>query len=192
MFATLKTSSRAGMTPRFLSSPKLVDLSRFSTWISVSPSTIRWRHVDKNSSSDVSCDVFDVAESDAMWRQSSMVQFVSAAAEHLPRVNVIKLFFLCYWQRCDKISWIACPCYSLYTIILFVGKGSGLYYRHNMIVDYVSSIVNKFGASLAYNRHMFRVEETEVNILNRNQMVHVWSFHASLLFAGKVIRLPIE
>jgi len=63
-----------------------------------------------------------------------------------------------------------------------------------MIVDYVSNIVNKFGASLTdiYNLHMFRVEETEVNILNRNQMVHVWSFHASLLFAGKVIRLPIE
>ncbi len=110
-----------------------------------------------------------------------MVQFVSAAAEHLPRVNVIKLFslLLTALRQNDKISWSAFPCYSLYTIILFVGKGSGLYYKHIIIVNYVFSTVNKFGASLTddfrvviYNRHIFRVQETGVNILNRKYMVH--------------------
>ncbi len=43
----------------------------------------------------------------------------------------------------------------------------GLYFKHIMIVNYDSSIVNKFGASLTddatvifYNRHMFIVQAT--------------------------------
>ncbi len=44
---------------------------------------------------------------------------------------------------------------------------SGLYYKHLMIVNYDSSIINKFGASLTddprvviYNCHMFLVQAT--------------------------------
>jgi hypothetical protein len=49
-----------------------------------------------------------------------------------------------------------------YTIVT-----SGLYYKHITIVNYDSSIVNKFGASLTddarviiYDRHMFIVQAT--------------------------------
>ncbi len=47
----------------------------------------------------------------------------------------------------------------------------GLYYKHIKIINYDSSIVNKFGASLAdnarvviYDHHMFIVQEPGVNL----------------------------
>jgi hypothetical protein len=51
-------------------------------------------------------------------------------------------------------------------------KTSGLYYKHVTIINYASSGINKFRASLnddarvvIYNHHMFIVQATEVNLI---------------------------
>ncbi len=53
-----------------------------------------------------------------------------------------------------------------------VVQSSGLYYKHIMIVNYDSSVVNKLGTSLPidarviiYDRHMFIVQATEQAIV---------------------------
>ena len=59
------------------------------------------------------------------------------------------------------------PSKPLQPSLMFVGKASGLYYKHIMILIDDSSVINKFEASLTqdarviiYNRHMFIVEAT--------------------------------
>ncbi len=59
--------------------------------------------------------------------------------------------------------------------LIFCPKISGLYYKHITIVNYNSSAVNKFGASLTddtrvviYNRHMFIVQATGLRFCNIN------------------------
>jgi hypothetical protein len=53
--------------------------------------------------------------------------------------------------------------------LMFVGKASGLYYKHTMIVNYASSVVNKLEALLTddpiviiYDHHVFIVQATEL------------------------------
>jgi hypothetical protein len=70
-----------------------------------------------------------------------------------------------------------------------VVQSSGLYYKHIMIVNYNSSVVNKLGASLPidarvviYDWHMFIVQATE----QAKVFAIVSHFHLSLIFVGKV------
>ncbi len=65
-----------------------------------------------------------------------------------------------------------------------IGKISGLYYKHMMIINYASSIDNKLGALLTddarviiYNRHVFIVQATGYSVY----LCH--DFHICLIFS---------
>jgi hypothetical protein len=62
---------------------------------------------------------------------------------------------------------VCVPSKPLQPSLMFVGKASGLYYKHIMIVNDAFNVINKFESSLTqdarviiYDRHMFIVEAT--------------------------------